>query len=100
MTFPDLILHLHLSTNYQLSLTVLPNLYFLRFGPQVLTFGFDSCSPLEMAAAEGHLDTVSLIHLDMVMMMMVVVMMMMVMMMMVVVNPGEIHRGNGRQWRG
>jgi len=32
-----------------------------RYGPVILTDGFDSCSPLEMAAAEGHLDTVRLI---------------------------------------
>ena len=32
---------------------------FLRYGPAILTAGFESCSPLEMAAAEGHLDTVT-----------------------------------------
>ena len=32
----------------------------LRYGPSILTASFESCSPLELAAAEGHLDTVTI----------------------------------------
>ena len=34
---------------------------FSRYGPSILTASFESCSPLELAAAEGHLDTVTLL---------------------------------------
>ena len=36
------------------------NVQFFRYGSSILTDGFESCSPLELAAAEGHLDTVTL----------------------------------------
>ena len=38
----------------------LSNVHFLRYGSAILTAGFESCSPLELAAAEGHLDTVTI----------------------------------------
>merc|ERR1712032_445391 len=41
--------------------TACVKLFVDRYGLAILTAGFESCSPLEMAAAEGHLDTVRLI---------------------------------------
>ena len=52
--------------NYRKSRDGFPKLWYVakyntfpfRYGPEVLTNGFHSYSPLEMAKAEGHLETV------------------------------------------